>query len=140
VNGGGGPDGAPAHRFGGGNAKWTLRRRLGRPNWKAMEKPDLAGSRARRWTRAETYLEALARRGTERRRRRFHGRTEPEAPRLMLSTFPFVAMMLVLALLIVLFAVAAWPGSQPQFRDKPQARELGTAPRGWFEEAKKEFR
>jgi hypothetical protein len=67
-------------------------------------------------------------------------RTEPESPRLMLSTFPFVATMLVLALLIVLFAVAAWPGSQPEFRPKPQQRELGTAQRGWFQDAQKEFR
>lgn len=94
----------------------------------------------RRWTRVETYLEALARRGSARRRRRVAARTEPEAPRLMLSILPFTALMLVLALLIVLFAVVAWPGSQPEFRPKPQQGEIGTAQRGWFQEAQKEFR
>ncbi len=58
----------------------------------------------------------------------------------MLSTFPFVATMLVLAILIVLFAVAAWPASQPEFRPKPVQKEAGTAQRGWFQEAQKEFR
>jgi hypothetical protein len=48
--------------------------------------------------------------------------------------------MLVLAILIILFAVVAWPGSQPEFRPKPQQSELGTAQRGWFQEAQKEFR
>jgi hypothetical protein len=105
-----------------------------------MDKPDLATANERRWTRIDTYLQALARRGTARRRRQVAARTEPESPRLMLSTFPFVATMLVLTLLIVLFAVAAWPGSQPEFRPKPQQRELGTAQRGWFQEAQKEFR
>ncbi|MGN6156195.1 MAG: hypothetical protein ACTHN4_10760 [Sphingomicrobium sp.] len=105
-----------------------------------MDKPDLAAAKAARWTRIDTYIEALARRGTARRRRLMAARTQPETPRLMLSTLPFVATMLVLAVLIVLFAVVAWPGSQPQFHSKPQARELGTAQRGWFQEAQKEFR
>jgi hypothetical protein len=105
-----------------------------------MDKPDLATARAHHWTRIESYLEALARRSASRRRRRLGGRSEPESPRLMLSTIPFVATMAVLAVLIVCFAVAAWPGSQPQFREQTQARELGTAQRGWFEEAKKQFR
>jgi hypothetical protein len=105
-----------------------------------MDKPDLAAANARRWTRIDTYIQALARRETARRRRHIAVRTEPEAPRLMLSTLPFVATMLVLAILIILFAVVAWPGSQPQFRPKPQQNELGTAQRGWFQEAQKEFR
>lgn len=104
-----------------------------------MDKPDVAAARIHRWTRIDIYLDGLARRGMA-RRRRYAQRTEPEVPRLMLSTVPFIAMILVLAMLMVLFAVAAWPGSQPQFRERPQPRELGTARRGWFEEAKKEFR
>jgi hypothetical protein len=104
-----------------------------------MDKPDLAAANARRWTRIDTYLEALARRGTARRRRRISARTEPEAPRLMLSTLPFVATMIVLVILVILFAVAAWPPAQPEFRPKPQHRELGTAPRGWFQNAQREF-
>lgn len=105
-----------------------------------MDKPDLAAVNTRRWTRIDIYIEALARRGAARRRRHVAARTEPETPRMMLSTFPFVAMMLVLAILIVLFAMVAWPASQPEFRPKPEAKELGTAKRGWFQEAQKEFR
>jgi hypothetical protein len=105
-----------------------------------MDKPDLAAANARRWTRIDTYMEALARRGAARRRRQIAARTEPETPRLMLSTVPFIATMSVLAVLIVLFAVAAWPASQPEFRPKPVQKEMGTAQRGWFQEAQKEFR
>jgi len=105
-----------------------------------MDRPDLAAATARRWTRIDTYLEALARREMARRRRYKPVRTEPETPRLMLSTFPFVATLLVLAILIVLFAAAAWPASQPQFRPMPVQKETGTAQRGWFQEAQKEFR
>jgi hypothetical protein len=105
-----------------------------------MDKPDLAAANARRWTRIDTYMEALARRGAARRRRHIAARTEPETPRLMLSTVPFIATMFVLAVLFVLFAVAAWPASQPEFRSKPVQKEMGTAQRGWFQEAQKEFR
>jgi hypothetical protein len=105
-----------------------------------MDEPDLATANARRWTRIDTYIEALARRGTARRRRQTAARTEPEFPRLMLNTVPFVATMLVLAVLVILFAVVAWPASQPEFKPKPEQRELGTAHRGWFQEAQKQFR
>ncbi len=106
----------------------------------AMDKRNLAADKSDRWTRIDTYLNGLARRETARRRRRVAARTEPDAPRVMLSTFPFIAIMVVMAVLVVLFAVTAWPASQPQFRDKPQPRELGTAQRGWFQEAQKDFR
>ena len=60
---------------------------------------------------------------------------------LMLSTVPFAALIGVFALLVVVFAVAAWPGRQiPSAQPKQEQRELGTAPKGWFDEAKKEFR
>ena len=105
-----------------------------------MDKPDLAAANARRWTRIDTYLEALARRGAARRRRLVAARTEPESPRLMLSTVPILATILALAILIATFAIAAWPPSQPEFRPKPVEKEAGTAQRGWFQEAQKEFR
>jgi hypothetical protein len=105
-----------------------------------MDEPELAAAKAHHWTKIDTYLEGLAKRTLLRRRRRLAARSEPESPRLLLGAVPFLATMAVLAFLIVCFAVAAWPGSQPQFRDLPQARELGTAQRGWFEEAKKQFR
>jgi hypothetical protein len=104
-----------------------------------MDKPDLATANSRRWTHIEIYLEALARRGSA-RRRRFQGRTEPESPRLMLGTLPFLLTIVVLAVLGVAIAVMAWPPSQPQFQPRPQQQELGTAQRGWFQEAQKEFR
>ena len=90
-----------------------------------------------RWIRIEDYLGALARRRTARRMPQ--PRTQPEAPRLMLSTFPFAALIAMLAVLIVGIAVAAWPGRQ--IPKAPVAeREFGTAAPGWFDEAKKEFR
>lgn len=105
----------------------------------AMDKPDFATANSRRWTHIDIYLEGLARRGTA-RRRRVEPRTEPESPRLLLGTIPFLATILVLAILVATFAVAAWPPSQPEFGPSPQQRELGTAQRGWFQEAQKEFR
>jgi hypothetical protein len=60
-------------------------------------------------------------------------------PRLVLSTIPFAALLAVMAMLMVAIAVAAWPASQPAFRPQAQAKELGTAQRGWFQEAQKEF-
>lgn len=105
-----------------------------------MDKPDLATANSRRWSHIDIYLDGLARRGTQRRRRRLDSRTEPESPRLMLSTIPIAATILALAILIVTFAIAAWPSSQPEFRPAPHQQELGTAPRGWFQEAQKEFR
>ena len=108
-----------------------------------MSKPDVAPTvppSAQRWTRIDAYLGGLKRRRVGRRAALNRQRSEPEAPRAMLSTIPFAALMSVLAVLIVAFAVAAWPGSQPQFKARPQAKELGTAQKGWFEEAKKDFR
>ena len=92
-----------------------------------------------RWIRIEDYLGALARRRTARRMRQPRTRTEPEAPRLMLSTLPFAALIAMLAVLLVGIAVVAWPGRHiPE--PPPPERKLGTAPPGWFAEAKKEFR
>ena len=105
-----------------------------------MDKPDLATANSRRWTHIEIYMEALARRGTQRRRRRLDSRTEPETPKLMLSTVPIAATIFSLAVFVVTFAIAAWPPSQPEFRPTTQQQELGTAQRGWFQEAQKEFR
>lgn len=103
-----------------------------------MGKPDLADQR---WTRIEDYAAGLARLRHARRARRTDARTQPEAPNLMLSTVPFAALIAVMGVLIVVFAVAAWPGRPvPQAAPAPQKHELGTAPKGWYQEAKKEFR
>ena len=94
------------------------------------------------WTKPETYIGALAR---KRRFRLARGeyekqRTEPESPRALLSTVPFLALIGLLAILAVAIMVLAFPGSQPQPRPKPPAeKEEGVAQRGWFQEAQKEF-
>ena len=93
-----------------------------------------------RWTHIEEYLGAMARRRTARRSRRPPARTEPESPRLLLSTLPFAALISVLALLVVVFAVAAWPGSSRNPPTRAAPSEQGTASPGWFDEAKKEMR
>lgn len=106
-----------------------------------MSTPDTAPPRQdQRWTRIDDYLGGLTWRRKARRLRRLETRSEPEAPRLMLSTLPFAALIAVLGMLIVAFAIAAWPGSQRDFEPQKAKQELGTAPRGWFEEAKKEMR
>lgn len=106
-----------------------------------MSKHDIAPPTAQRWTRIEDYAAGLTRARNARRARRERVRTEPESPALILSTLPFALLMAVFAVLTVVFAIAAWPGrelSKPQL--KAEQRELGTAPKGWFDEAKKEFR
>ena len=114
-------------------------------NWaKAMSKPDLvptaAPPPAQRWTHIDQYLRGLARRRTARRSRQPGARTEPEAPQLLLSTLPFAVLIAVLGLLIVAFAIAAWPASQPNAKPRAAAPEQGTAAPGWLDEAKKEMR
>ncbi len=102
-------------------------------------KPDLAGP-TERWVRIDAYLDGLIQRRIARRPHRISARTEPEAPRAILSTLPFAVLIAVLGLLIVAFAVAAFPPSQPKFEPAKSKKELGTAAPGWFEEAKKQFR
>jgi hypothetical protein len=93
------------------------------------------------WTRAEVYLIALARRRSARRQRGPKPRTEPDEPRFVLSTLPFALLLAALGVLAVAIMVVAWPGSQPQPRPRAEPpRELGVAPPGWFERAKREFR
>jgi hypothetical protein len=96
-------------------------------------------TRPRAWTRPDDYVVALARRRTERRKREPKPRTTPEAPRLLLSTIPFVALLVALAVIAVGLFAAAWPSSQPQPKPEVAAHERGTAEKGWFQEAEKEF-
>jgi hypothetical protein len=107
--------------------------------FQVMSKPGVAQSQSK-WTRAEAYLGGLALRRLARRARRLGARSEPEAPRLILSTIPFAALIAVLGLLIVAFAITAWPGSQPETRERVAQKEVGTAQPGWFDEAKKEMK
>lgn len=93
------------------------------------------------WTKPETYVEAMVRTRTFRRAHRERPRTQPERPRLLLSTVPFVLLLMLLGVLAVAIMILAFPGNQPE-QKPPQlaARERGVAPRGWFQEAQKEMR
>ena len=105
-----------------------------------MGKERVAESPAgRKWTQPDAYFEALARRRTARRSRGAEERTEPESPRFVLSTLPFIALLLALAALSVAIMFLAWPGSQPEPRPKQTTKEQGYAPRGWLQEAEKEM-
>jgi hypothetical protein len=103
-------------------------------------KGDVAPYESRNWTRPEDYLGAMARRRTARKKREGKLRTQPESPRLMLSTLPFFALLAAMAVLTVAIMVVAWPGSQPQVQPQPVQHEQGVAAKGWFQEARKEFR
>lgn len=93
-----------------------------------------------KWTRPDDYLEALALKRTFRRKRGERGRTEPESPRLLLSTIPFLALLALLGVLAVAIMIAAFPGTQPEAKaPPPPAKQLGVAAKGWFQEAQREF-
>ena len=104
----------------------------------------MAESAPVRWTRAEDYLAGFGR-GRGARQRRADARrprTQPEAPRMLLSTVPFVVLIAVMGLLAVAIMIMAYPGSQPLPKAAPQApqqHELGVARQGWLEDAQKDF-
>jgi hypothetical protein len=92
------------------------------------------------WTRPDAYVEAMVRRRSFRRSHREKARTQPEFPRFVLSTLPFLALLLALAALSIAIMVLAWPRSQPEPKPQLAAKEQGYAPKGWLEEAEKEMR
>jgi hypothetical protein len=105
-----------------------------------MKREGVTESPAGRWTRAEDYLGAMARKRSFRRERRAKDRTQPETPRLFLSTVPFFALIALLGVLAVAIMVAAFPGSQPPEKPPEVAQKVpGVAAKGWFQEAEKEF-
>lgn len=92
------------------------------------------------WTRPEAYLGAMVRTRSLRLRQREKPRTEPEVPRLLLSTLPFLALIGLLAVLAVAIMIVAFPGNQPAPKAKQvAAHEQGVAERGWFQEAQKDM-
>lgn len=92
------------------------------------------------WTRPDDYLGALAFKRSFRRAREPRPRTEPERPRVLLSTAPFLLLLALLGVLAVAIMVVAFPGTQPQIKAPPvTAKETGVAQRGWFQEAQKEM-
>lgn len=95
--------------------------------------------RVETWTRIEDYLGALLWRSRSRRRHRQQPRTEPEEPRLLLSTLPFLLLLGALLMLVVAIAWLALPGRLRE-HPEPEPRELGTAPPGWLERASSDRR
>jgi len=92
------------------------------------------------WTRPDAYVGALARKRSYRRAREDKRRTQPVAPQPWLSTIPFAVVLAVLAVIAVAIMIAAFPGNQEQPKaHKAAAHEQGIAPRGWLEEAQKQF-
>lgn len=95
----------------------------------------------RAWTRPDAYIGAMARKRRFRRARAEKQRTQPESPRMLLSTIPFLALLALLGVLSVAIMVLAFPGNQPRPRPTQLAQpEQGIAERGWFQDAQKEMR
>ena len=95
---------------------------------------------ARPWTRIEDYIRPLQRRSVH-RLAALKPRTQPGKPALLLTTLPFVALLGAMIPLTAAIVVIAWPPSQPQLAAPVPVKvpELGTAPKGWFQEAQKQF-
>jgi hypothetical protein len=106
-----------------------------------MKKDDVASRPPfRTWVRPEDYVEALARRRTARRARSPEKRTQPESPRLLLSTLPFAALITGLGVLTLAIIIAAWPHAVERIDRDPVQPQAGTASKGWFQDAEKDFR
>lgn len=105
-----------------------------------MDRPRLSESPKDRWTNADDYVAALARKRTARRDRETKlRRTQGESPRFGLSTLPYVALIAVLLVLTIAIAVAAFPGTQPMPSRQLAAHEQGVAEKGWLQDAEREF-
>jgi hypothetical protein len=105
-----------------------------------VDKQRLATDGKRRpWTGIDDYVAALARRRTARRQRELRARTQPENPRLFLSTLPFLLLIAALFVLGAAIMLAAWPGAWPERRPRAAVHELGKAEKGWFQEAQKDM-
>ena len=105
-----------------------------------MEKHGLSAPAARRWTSADDYIEGLIRLRRSRKASQPRARTEPETPRLLLSTAPFVALLAALGVLSVAIMIAAWPIHQSsEARRQTAPPERGVAAKGWFQEAQRDM-
>jgi hypothetical protein len=104
------------------------------------QKEKLAGPESEgTWTKPEAYLSALVRMRSFRRAHRERPRTQPERPRLLLSTVPFLVLIVLLGVLAVAIMIIAYPGNQPVQKPKPVPHQQGVAERGWFQEAEREM-
>ena len=98
-----------------------------------------AGEEARPWTRIDEYVVSLARLRSARRARSPRPRTQPEEPRFALSTLPFLLLLAALFVFALAVFLVAWPGSRQPPQPRLEEREQGVAPRGWLEDAEREF-
>ena len=106
-----------------------------------MDKQRLSAPAARKWTSADDYIDGLIRlRRNRNARRKPVARTEPETPRLLLSTLPFAALLVALGMLSMAIMIAAWPIHQATAaKQQPAQAERGVAAKGWFQEAQKDM-
>ena len=81
----------------------------------------------------------MARKRAARRGREPKARTQSDSPRAMLSTIPFLALLAAFAVLAVGIMVLAWPGRQQPIHPRLADHEIGTAEKGWFQEAQREM-
>lgn len=104
-----------------------------------MQKPD---EKARAWTRPEDYWPP--------RRLRRAGRSAPvrfqqiveeqrqEQSRPLLDVVPYAALLVGLAVLAIAIMALAWPvreAAPPAPKREPVEVEIGTAPKGWIDDA-----
>lgn len=83
----------------------------------------------------------LWRRSAARTRRRLRPRTEPERPRFLLGTAPFLLLILALMVVAITIIITAIPGRSYRAA-QPQAKqsEAGTAAPGWLNNSLEEAR
>jgi hypothetical protein len=94
-------------------------------------------STAPSWTKIDAYLRPMRR---PKARPALPPRTQPETTKALLTTLPFAALLFGFMIMSISIALAAWPPSQPQaVAPVPATREPGFAPKGWLEEAKRDF-
>jgi len=92
------------------------------------------------WTQPDDYVVALARKRTARKARDPDPKDQHEASRFPVHMLPFVALMIVLAVLAIATFLTVFTESRPEPKAKQLAsHERGYAPKGWLKEAEKEF-
>ena len=90
------------------------------------------------WTQPDDYVAALARKRTARKSRDPNPKNQHEASRFPVHMLPFVALMIVLAVLVIATILTAFSGPEPKAKQLA-SHEQGYAPKGWMNEAEKEF-
>lgn len=98
------------------------------------------GIAGRPWARIDTYVVSLARSRSARRRSAPQPRTQPEHPRALLGTWPFLLVILAFGAMAVPVLIAAWPARERPAPPAPAVTQPGTAPADWFDRARKEMR